>query len=186
MSYLGRLVIDLVVLVGMSGPESNCPGYRQNDEVCTSDSDASSHNSTEWCHEICKSATLRWDLPIPYLALGICFIIIISMPLYARLKEGKVEAQPKLSFLSQFWSQIQRRAVYQIILYGMISHITSGVHNAAKSNANFEWLGLSTFQAQIMRMFETVAVFISLNLIRRYLLNYSWRMMVVSGEYLLT
>lgn len=181
MSHLGKIFVDVVVLLGMSGPESNCSGYKPNGEVCTSGTDASSHNSTEWCHEMCQSATLGWDLPIPYLSLGICFVILLSMPLYACLKEDRVEAKPTRQFLHQFWGQIQRRAVWQVIIYGMVSHITLGVHNAAKPNANFEWLGLSTFQIQIMKIFEQVAVFTSLNFISKYLLNYSWRKMVLSG-----
>ena len=56
-------------------------------------------------------------------------MIAASLPLYLRLKEDKVKAEPKMEFIRNFWTQIKRRACWQIILYGMISHITFGVMN---------------------------------------------------------
>jgi len=123
-----------------------------------------------------------WDLSIPTFALSICFVIAASIPMYICLKEDKVEASPTGDFMSKFWVQIQRRACYQIILYGVLSHITFGVHNAAKPGANYVWLSLSTFQQQLMLILEKLAFFISLNLIRRYALNVSWRKMVLCGS----
>lgn len=63
-------------------------------------------------------------------------MIVASIPLYLRLKEDKARAEPRMEFLGKFWKQIKRRACWQIILYGMISHITFGVMNG-KYNTSF-------------------------------------------------
>ena len=62
-------------------------------------------------------------------AISICFVIAASIPLYLRIKEEKVKAEPRMEFVRKFWTQLQSRACWQIILYGMISHITFGVMN---------------------------------------------------------
>ena len=96
----------------------------------------------------------------------------------------------------------------------MISHITFGVMNgecscclvnvilsctslhpnllilllafipAAKMPANYVWLGLHTYQHQIMVIFEKLFFFIGLNLVRKYALNVSWRKSVLVGSFL--
>mmetsp|Transcript_21843 Transcript_21843/g.46132 ORF Transcript_21843/g.46132 Transcript_21843/m.46132 type:complete len:411 (-) Transcript_21843:254-1486(-) len=180
----------------MSGPEMNCPGYESNLEMkCTTNAAvlgrvdsvlleqrSISTKKAGWCHEQCQDATLDWDLPISSFALGICIIIVASMPLFIRLKEDKSEAEPRDEFLLRFWDQLQRRATWQIILYGVISHITFGVHNAAKPNANYKWLGLTTFQEQIMIIFEKLAFCVGIAFFRKYALNVSWRKIVIMGS----
>jgi hypothetical protein len=191
MMKLGQVAANVVILFGMSGPEMNCPGYESNPEAtCSTDEkvvervDATllENNPDEWCHTRCSHATFSWDLSIPSFALSICFVIVASIPLLYCLKENKVKPEPRGEFLANFWSQIQQRACWQIILYGVLSHITFGVHNAAKPVANYVWLDLSTFQQQLMLILEKIAFFVSLNLIRRHFLNVSWRKIVLFGS----
>jgi len=191
MMKLGQIVVNVVLLFGMRGPEMNCAGYESDldaecstdDEVLTRvDSTLIESYPTDWCHQKCSKAMFSWDLSIPTFALNICFVIAASIPMYICLKEDKVKASPTGEFMSKFWVQIQRRACWQVILYGVLSHITIGVHNAAKPGANYVWLSLSTFQQQLMLILEKLAFFISLNLIRRYALNVSWRKMVLCGS----
>lgn len=217
MMKLGHVVINVVILLGMSGPKMNCPGYEPNDEVgCTTDCDvlkrvdprilnpnvtsmlcgnsSLTYNATDlfenatsdWCHEQCANATLKWDLPIPYFALSSCLVITASLPLHVRLKEDRTTPLEPNKFLLQFWGQIQRRATWQLILYGVISHTTFGVQNAAKPNANFTWLGLTAFQQQIMIAFEKIAFIVGIGLVRKYALHVSWRKMVMAGSLLVT
>mmetsp|Transcript_21966 Transcript_21966/g.46351 ORF Transcript_21966/g.46351 Transcript_21966/m.46351 type:complete len:696 (-) Transcript_21966:177-2264(-) len=191
MNKLGQIAINVLILFGFSGPIMNCPGYEPNPEVpCSTniyftkrvDPELYQSNPYGWCYEVCHEATFTWDLSIPEFALSICFVIAASIPLYLRLKEDKVKAEPRLEFLGKFWIQIKRRACWQIILYGMISHITFGVMNAAKMPANFVWLDLHTSQHQIMVIFEKFVFFVGLNLVRKYFLNVSWRKSVLVGS----
>lgn len=191
MNKLGQIAINLLILFGLSGPSMNCPGYETDTDVpCTTeavvlkrvDTELLQSNPNRWCYEQCHDATFGWDLSIPEFALSICFVIAASIPLYIRLKEDKVEAEPRGAFLNAFWKQLQRRAAWQVILYGMISHITFGVMNAAKMPANYVWLDLHTFQHQIMVIFEKLVFFIGLSLVRTYALNISWRKLVLVGS----
>ena len=50
--------------------------------------------------------------------------------------------------------------------------------------ANYVWLGLHTYQHQIMVIFEKLFFFIGLNLVRKYALNVSWRKSVLVGSFL--
>ena len=193
MNKLGQIAMNVLLLFGFSGPQMNCPGYEPDPNVpCTTnptvlnrvDTDLLASNPYGWCHELCSGATFDFDMTIPEFAMSICFVITASIPLYFRLKEKKVDATPKREFLGKFWSQIKRRCCWQVILYGMISHITFGVMNAAKMPANFVWLDLHTFQQQIMVIFEKIVFFVGLNLIRRYALNVSWRKSVLVGSFL--
>lgn len=190
-SKLGQIVVNLLILVGFSGPEMNCPGYQPDPTIpCTNniyvtkrvDPELYANNPYSWCYQMCDDATFEWDLSIPEFAITICFVIFASIPLYLRLKEDKVRAEPRLEFLAKFWSQLKRKAAWQVILYGMISHITFGVSNAAKMPANYVWLDLHTFQYQIMVIFEKFFFFVGLNLVRKYALNVSWRKLVLAGS----
>jgi len=191
MNKLGQIAINLIILLGFSGPEMNCPGYEPDPQVpCTNniyvikrvDPELYANNPYSWCYEMCNDATFEWDLSIPEFAISICFVIFASIPLYLRLKEDKVQAEPRMAFLAKFWSQLKRRAAWQVILYGMISHITFGVMNAAKMPANYVWLDLHTFQHQIMVIFEKFFFFVGLNMVRKYALNVSWRKLVLVGS----
>ncbi|KAL7535824.1 hypothetical protein ACHAWF_005306 [Thalassiosira exigua] len=193
MNKLGQITINVIILLGFSGPEMNCPGFEPDPSVpCSTsiyvtkrvDQELYQSNPNTWCYERCRQATFDWDLSIPEFALSICFVIAASLPLYLRLKEDKVKAEPRIGFLRKFWTQLQRRACWQIILYGMISHITFGVMNAAKMPANYVWLDLHTFQHQFMVIFEKLMFFIGLNLVRKYALNVSWRKSVLVGSLL--
>mmetsp|Transcript_27271 Transcript_27271/g.55681 ORF Transcript_27271/g.55681 Transcript_27271/m.55681 type:complete len:693 (-) Transcript_27271:288-2366(-) len=195
MNKLGQIAINILILLGFSGPLMNCAGYEPDPRVPCTDSPqvikrVEKHlleaSPTEWCYEMCHASTFDWDLSIPEFALSICFVIAASIPLYLRLKEDKVKAEPRGQFLHAFWKQLQRRAAWQVILYGMISHITFGVMNAAKMPANYVWLELHTFQHQIMVIFEKFFFFVGLNLVRRYALNVSWRKQVLFGSFLVT
>jgi hypothetical protein len=81
------------------------------------------------------------------------------MPSYVILKEDKITAAMRKTVTQvarEFWIVMQRRAVWQVMLYTMISSITFNVYIAAKSNANFVWLGLSTAQNQILNIMEAI------------------------------
>lgn len=189
---LGQIAINALIMIGFSGPQMNCAGFEPNPDIpCTQNIYVTKRveqglyqsNPFGWCYEKCHAATFDWDyLTIPEFSLTICFVIAASIPLYLRLKEDKVKAEPRVEFMKKFWSQIRRRACWQIILYGMISHITFGIMNAAKMPANFILLNLHTFQQQIMVIFEKFIFFIGLQLVRRYALNISWRKSVLAGS----
>ena len=190
---LGQIAINFLILLGFSGPQMNCAGYEPDPQVpCTQsryvmkrvDPNLLENDPNGWCYEMCHAATFDWDLTIPEFALSICFVIVASIPLYIRLKEDNVEAEPRGKFLNAFWTQLKRRAAWQVILYGMISHITFGVVNAAKMPANYVWLDLHTFQHQLMVIFEKFFFFVGLNLVRKYALNVSWRKLVLFGSIL--
>mmetsp|Transcript_14998 Transcript_14998/g.32331 ORF Transcript_14998/g.32331 Transcript_14998/m.32331 type:complete len:420 (+) Transcript_14998:796-2055(+) len=189
MMQLGQVAANVIVLFGYSGPEYNCPGYESDPRVaCTTIEEVVARvdpillNVTDWCHEKCPRSTFSWDLPTPRFSVGIFLVIVVTITLIFRLKEDKVEALPRRDFLLQFWSQLKRKAAWQTILYGIISHTLFGVHNAAKPNANFAWLELSTFQQQVMQISEKMALFFGLQFVRRYALNFSWRKMVILGS----
>ena len=160
MSKLGQVAINTVILLGLSGPKMNCPGYEPDLSVpCATaatirgrvDPELYARNPYGWCHELCPNATFDWDLSIPYVSwrcngalcsgrkwprrasmclislvasffsrrrsqfcLCISFVIVSSIPLYLRLQEDKVEATPRLEFLRKFWTQVKRRACWQV------------------------------------------------------------------------
>ena len=53
---------------------------------------------------------------------------------------------------------------------------------AAKQNANFVWLNLSTAQNQILNIMEAVIFMVGLGLVRQFGLNFSWRKMIWMGS----
>jgi len=125
MNKLGQIFINVIILLGFSGPETNCVGFESDPDVpCTTnistvkrvDPELYASNLTGWCYEKCHQATFDWDMTISEFAISICFVIAASIPLYLRLKEDKVKAEPRGEFLMKFWYQIKRRACWQIIL----------------------------------------------------------------------
>jgi len=190
---VGQILINILILIGFSGPQTNCPGYEPDPTIpCTQDSrivlrnDLSSAFPNEWCHLKCHNATFSWDLSIPAFALIIAAVNLTSIPLYAILKEERTSPEAVGSFLKSFWQQIQRRATWQILLYSMVSHITFGVENAAKTSANYVLLDLHTSQYQMMILMEKCIFFVGITFIRRYALHLSWRKMMIAGSTLVT
>ena len=51
--------------------------------------------------------------------------------------------------------------------------------------ANYVWLGLNSFQYQIMVIFEKILFIVGLNLARKFFLNTSWRKSVLVGSFLI-
>ena len=185
----GQIVVNMFILLGFSGPATNCPGYEPNLTIpCTMNPDITSRNDMflvnpdDWCHLKCRNATFSFDISIPIFAMTLAAVNILSLPLFATINEDKVPYEFVGRFLRAFWKQVQRRATWQILLYSMVSNITFGVENAAKLSANFVWLNLRTSQFQIMVLFEKLLFFFGLIFIRRYALNTSWRVMILCGS----
>eukprot|EP00568_Trieres_chinensis_P014751 CAMPEP_0183324132 /NCGR_PEP_ID=MMETSP0160_2-20130417/76228_1 /TAXON_ID=2839 ORGANISM="Odontella Sinensis, Strain Grunow 1884" /NCGR_SAMPLE_ID=MMETSP0160_2 /ASSEMBLY_ACC=CAM_ASM_000250 /LENGTH=457 /DNA_ID=CAMNT_0025491653 /DNA_START=104 /DNA_END=1480 /DNA_ORIENTATION=- len=192
-SKVGQIFINLVILLGFSGPQTNCPGFEEDTNVpCTTNpniiarSEFVAEYPGTWCYMKCSNATLDWDISIPQFVWIIASINLISLPFYFLLKEDKAPREPLAKFMGDFWNQLKRKGAWQVILYSMISHITFGVINAAKTPANYVWLNLHTFQYQVMIIIEKLLFFIGLNVIRRWALHISWRKMIFSGSMLVT
>jgi len=191
---VGRIAINIVIIFGFSGPNINCPGYEANPNVaCTNDESVMSRNNLseeypdEWCYMQCNSATFDFGLTIPQYMWIIAGVNIVSIPSYFLLHEDENSAREKVSVLiEKFWRTMKRRAVWQVMLYSMISHITFNVYNPAKVQANHVWLNLSTLQNQGLNIIESLIFFTGLSLIRKYALNFSWRKLVWIGSILVT
>ncbi len=190
---IGQIVINIVVLLGFSGPEMNCPGYQSDPNIpCTSNEHTLTRNQLSlvdpenWCHQMCDNAVFDFNITIPQFAILIAVVNVISLPSFCMLHEEKVQKQSVNEFITKFWVQLQRKAIWQVMLYSMVSHITLGVVNAAKVPANYVWLNLHTTQNQIMVLMEKVITFVSLSYVRKYALHISWRKLVWNGSILVT
>jgi len=192
-SSFGQLVINVLILFGFSGPEANCAGFEPDETVeCTLDERVASRNGMmdafpdTWCHRKCHAATFDFGLTVSEYAWILACFNLVCMPFYLILREEKTPRKEFRKFLGLFWTQLKRRAAWQIILYTMISQITFGVTNAAKPSTNFLWLNLQTMQNQIMVIMEKVVFIIGLSLVRKFALNMSWRKLIWCGSILVT
>jgi len=93
---VGRICINVVVLLGFSGPQANCPGYEADSNVpCTTDESVTSRNDLfesnpdDWCYMTCSQAQFDFGLTIPQYAWIIVAINVLSIPSYIMLKEDK-------------------------------------------------------------------------------------------------
>lgn len=192
-NVIGQIVINVVILIGFSGPAMNCPGFERDINIpCTTNKHVTSRNDLylkspeNWCYEKCDNAVFDFDLTVPQFSLFIVSVIFLSLPSYLVLNEERCSHKGLKAFLSSFSNQIKRRAIWQVMLYSMISHITFGVVNAAKVPANFVWLNLQTTQNQIMVLMEKLIMFIGLRIVRKYALHVSWRKLLWIGSGLVT
>jgi MFS family permease len=141
MNKLGQIAINLIILLGFSGPEMNCPGYEPDPQVpCTNniyvikrvDPELYANNPYSWCYEMCNDATFEWDLSIPEFAISICFVIFASIPLYLRLKEDKVQAEPRMAFLAKFWSQLSK-SLFALLVLSLRSNTNNTLRSREES-----------------------------------------------------
>jgi hypothetical protein len=190
---IGRICINVVILVGFSGPQVNCPGYESDPNVpCTTDEAVMSRNELseefpdDWCHMKCSEAQFDFGMTIPQYAWLIAGVNLLSIPSYFLLKEERKDRIKVSKVLNDFWQTAQRRAVWQVMLYTMISSITFNIFIAAKTPANFVWLGLTNLQNQILNIMESLIFAFGLSLIRRYCLGFSWRKMMWVGKVMVT
>jgi len=96
MREVGRLMINIVIIFGFSGPSTNCPGYQSNPNIpCSTDPSVTDRNSlyTEYpdtyCYMQCPDAQFTFGLTIPQYAWIIAAINLVSLPFYFFLKEDK-------------------------------------------------------------------------------------------------
>jgi len=190
---LGRICINIVIIFGFSGPAVNCPGYEKDPNVpCTTDESIASRNDMfeeypdSWCHMKCTAAAYNFGLTIPQYVWIIAAVNLASIPSYLILHDDKVTREKFLGIMASFWKVMQKRAVWQVMLYSMISNITFNVYIAAKPTANFVWLNLSTLQNQILNIVESLIFFVGLSMIRKFGLNFSWRKLIWMGSLLVT
>lgn len=193
MRELGRICINIVIIFAFSGPGVTCPGYEIDPNVpCTNDQSVMDRNNLSeeypenWCHMKCSNATFDFGLTIPQYVWIIAGVNLLSIPSYFMLREEKVERKKVTNLLSSFWRTMQRKAVWQVMLYSMISNITFNVYNPAKVQANHVWLNLTNLQNQGLNIVESLIFFVGLSLIRKYALNFSWRKLVWAGSMLVT
>jgi len=128
MRSLGRIMINLVIIFAFSGPAVNCPGYESDvsvacttDEAVTSRSALFEENPEDWCHQVCEAADFAFGLTIPQFAWIIAVINLASMPTYFMLHEEPKQPEKVKEVMSGFWVVIQKRAVWQVMLYTMVS-----------------------------------------------------------------
>lgn len=186
---VGRIAISLVIILGFSGPSVNCPGYQEDTSIpCTDDETVTARSQfyeefpDTWCYMVCDAADFSFGLTISQYAWILTAINLVGMPAYFFLYEDKKQKEKVGKVMSDFWHVMKQRAVWQVMLYTMISSITFNVFIAAKSNANFVWLGLTTIQNTVINIIESLFFFAGLALIRQYGLGWSWRKMIWAGS----
>ena len=127
MRSIGKIAINVVIIFAFSGPAVNCPGYESDESVpCTTDESVTSRNKLfetnpeTWCYETCEAADFAFGLTIPQFAWIIAGINIVSMPTYFLLFEERKAKDKVTEVLGNFWTVMQRRAVWQVMLYTMV------------------------------------------------------------------
>ncbi len=171
MREAGRIIINIVIIFGFSGPSVNCPGYESDPNVpCTTDESVVSRNELSaeypdtWCYMKCSAATFDFGLTIPQYVWIIAAANLLSIPSYFMMFEEKSERENFVKMMKDFWVVMKKRAVWQIVLYKMISNITFNVYAASKTQANYVWLGLTTMQNQGVNIVESLIFFVGLSL----------------------
>jgi len=191
---VGMVVINLVIILALSGPSANCPGYESNpDTPCTTDPSVTSRNNLseqypdEWCHMQCSQATFDFGLEINQYIWLLVAIGLVSLPFYFMLKEDKKEVKDSVTqIISNFWKTAKRQAVWRVILYTIVSNILFNVSVACQQNANYVFMGLTTMQNQIINILEAIVFAIALYVIKQYCRDFSWRKMVLYGNLTVT
>jgi BT1 family len=178
MRNFGRIFINLVIMFAFSGPKVSCPGYETDPSIpCTTDEAIMARNPLSetspetWCYEQCPKAKFAFGMTIPQFAWLIAAVNLASIPSYFVLKEEKKIKESMTKVFSDFWVVVQRKAVWKVMLYTMISSITFDVYIASKSNANFVWLELSTVQNQILNIVRGASIVQKLHLVVLVLLT---------------
>ena len=177
----GYLLLNVKALLTLSGPQSNCRGYKETG-LCTTDvavtsrnsaySETSSPEETPWCQEQCDAATFSVGLTVPhfyYIAFG---LIGLSLPcIFCYLKEEpKQKTTTCRNILRDLYRTSQRQAVWQILLYTLVPLVLGtllGVNNAAMTNANRVWLKLTTFQTTVIIIMDNLVLVVVLQFIRK-------------------
>lgn len=125
---VGRIFMSIVIIFAFSGPAVSCPGFQTDPTIpCTEDesiatrNDMYEENPEGWCYEVCKAADFEFGMTIPQFAWLIAGINLASMPTYFTLVEENKAREKVSQVLTNFWTVMQRRAVWQVMLYTMVS-----------------------------------------------------------------
>ncbi|KAL3915634.1 MAG: hypothetical protein SGILL_005555, partial [Bacillariaceae sp.] len=152
---IGRICINVVIIVGFSGPHVNCPGYESDPNVpCTTDETVMNRNDLSeqfpdtWCYMTCDDAQFDFGMTIPQYAWLIAGVNLLSVPAYFLLEEERKDRAKATKVLADFWQ-------------------------VAKKRAN-----------QILNIMESVFFAVGLTLVRKYALDFSWRKMIWIGTFM--
>jgi hypothetical protein len=97
----------------------------------------------------------------------------------AELKDHGIAAHSFGAYLKQTWQLLRSRAMFYVILFELVGPVIGGISTTASGDVGLYWAKVGNLQAQIFSLIGSGLFAAGLWLVRRYYLNYSWRMMLL-------
>ncbi|KAJ8554612.1 hypothetical protein ON010_g9872 [Phytophthora cinnamomi] len=94
----------------------------------------------------------------------------------------KEERKPRIEFrhyMSEFWTLLQKRAVYQVVFYQFFQNVFSSISYTASSPVKSYMVGVTPINNTISEIFANVLFMAGIMVTSKWGLNWSWRKMIL-------
>ena len=116
----------------------------------------------------------------------ICVPSIAMVPIsWIFIPDSPAEGQNISTYLRECWQLLQSKAMFYVIIYNLGHAIVGGISTTAGANVSQEWAGVKNLQAQLFGVVGMAIFAGGLALVKKYLLNYSWRKTIVAATLVL-
>ncbi|POM69312.1 Hypothetical protein PHPALM_14413 [Phytophthora palmivora] len=117
--------------------------------------------------------------------MGVCAAFsFVTIPLcWFCITEEKVPRKSMRKFLAYLYDLVQHRVLYQVIAFRFFRQILSLFSVTASSPIQSTWAKVTPLNEGISEMISCLVTFVSLWIVRRYGLHWSWKVVVVVCQF---
>jgi len=151
---IGQMCAIMLVAFGMNGPE---------------------YNGTF------ASSAFSWSTLMKIFAIPAALMIPLSWFRVVEAPAADEEDRPTFAqYMSNVWDLLQTKAMFCIMCYTFLNPMVGYIGTTAAGNVKIHWAGVQNLQNQVFSLVGTGIFAIGLALVKKYFLNSSWRMMLVT------
>ncbi|KDO29925.1 hypothetical protein SPRG_05115 [Saprolegnia parasitica CBS 223.65] len=128
------------------------------------------------------AGSYTWDFGLNTMYIILCVPCVAMLPItYFFIKDHKVVAAPFSEYLAQVWQLVQKRAMWQIMLFNFFYNLFGGgFSSTAAPYVQLVWAKVENLNSQIMGIVSNLIFAAIITAIGKWGTNWNWRIVVVS------
>ncbi|OQR89050.1 transmembrane protein [Achlya hypogyna] len=127
------------------------------------------------------AGSFSWDIGINGYFWILAVPSVINIPVvWFFIKDQKMEKVPFSVYINQFWTLVQKRAVWQVLIFNFVfNFFTGSISSTAGSYVAYYWAGVENLNSAIMGVLGNIIFAIILYLTGLYGTKWNWRYVLV-------
>ncbi|EQC36065.1 hypothetical protein SDRG_06800 [Saprolegnia diclina VS20] len=128
------------------------------------------------------AGSYSWDFGVHTMYIILCIPCVVMIPVTVLfIKDHKHQAAPFSEYLAQVWQLVQKRAMWQIMLFNFFYNLLGGgFSSTAAPYVQLHWAKVQNLNSQIMTIVSNLIFACIVASIGRWGTNWNWRIVIVS------